>query len=259
MRSAYRWPLWWASRSSRWPMHRLTSFGEFGVLALILSAPILLRWHHPLLVLSWNLPLVIFFLPGRPPMYLAMVFLSLGISVLQRAMNKNMRFIAAPQITMPLLCMAAVVLVTAKLTGGIGLHALGDPVMGGKKYVFLLAGILGYFALTAQRISPHQAGLYVALFFLSSCIAVMGDSIAFIPSSFYFIFLVVPAGYLRLYRLGKHHAFCRGRRVVLGGFCIYAGPVWNRRGFSVGQTMAGGSLHFFSPPWFCLGDSVRCF
>ena len=43
-----------------------SNFGMFGVLALVLIAPILLRWHHPLLVLSWNLPLIVFFLPGRP-------------------------------------------------------------------------------------------------------------------------------------------------------------------------------------------------
>jgi hypothetical protein len=168
------------------------NFGAFGVLALILSAPILLRWHHPLLVLSWNLPLTIFFLPGAPQVWLPMVMVSLGISVLQRAMNKDKRFIPAPQITWPLLCLAAVVLVTAKLTGGIGLHVLGNPVMGGKKYVFLLAGILCYFAFTTQRIPPHQARLYVALFFLSGCVSVMGDLIAFIPPSFYFIFLFFP-------------------------------------------------------------------
>ena len=168
------------------------NFGEFGLLALILSTPILLRWHHPLLVFSWSLPVVIFFLPGSPPIFLVMVMLSLGISVLQRALNKDMRFIAAPQITLPLLCLVAVVLVTAKLTGGIGLHALGDQVMGGKKYVFVILGILGYFALTARRIPPQQAGLYVALFFLSSCASVLGDLIAFIPQSFYFIFLFIP-------------------------------------------------------------------
>ena len=163
-----------------------------GVVALVLSAPIVLRWHHPLLVLSWNLPLVVFFLPGSPPMYLPMLVLSLGISVLQRAMNKNMRFITAPQITLPLVCLLVVALATARLTGGIGLHALGNPVMGGKKYAFLLTGILGYFALTARRIPPRQAGLYVALFFLGGCVNVVGDLIAFIPREFYFIFLVFP-------------------------------------------------------------------
>src|ERR1022692_2780710 len=106
------------------------NFGAFGVLVLILSAPILLRWHHPLLALSWGLPLTVFFLPGKPEVWLPMVVVSLGISVLQRAMNKDKRFIPAPQITWPLLCLAAVVLVTAKLSGGIGLHALGSEVMG---------------------------------------------------------------------------------------------------------------------------------
>ena len=169
-----------------------SNFGMFGVLALILSAPILLRWHHPLLVLSWNLPLVVFFLKGSPGLYLPMIAVSLGISVMQRTMDRNMRFIPAPQITLPLACLALVVLATAKMTGGIGLHALGSSVMGGKKYVFLLAGILGYFALTARRIPPHQAGLYVALFFLGGVVGVIGDLISFIPRSFYFIFLIFP-------------------------------------------------------------------
>ena len=61
--------------------------GVLGVLALVLSAPILLRWHHPLLVLCWNLPLIAFFLPGSPKVFLPMLAVSLGISLLQRAMN----------------------------------------------------------------------------------------------------------------------------------------------------------------------------
>jgi len=169
-----------------------SNFGTFGVLALILSAPIFLRWHHPLLVLSWNLPLVVFFLKGSPPLCLPILAVSIGISVMQRTMDKNMRFIPAPQITLPLVCLALVVVVTAKLTGGIGLQVLGSSVMGGKKYIFLLAGILGFFALTARRIPPHKAGLYVALFFLGGCLNAFGDLIAFIPRSFYFIFLIFP-------------------------------------------------------------------
>src|SRR5208283_3357662 len=65
-----------------------SNFTMFGVLALILSIPILLRWHHPLLVLSWNLPLTVFFLQGKPTAWLPILALSLGISVLQRAMNR---------------------------------------------------------------------------------------------------------------------------------------------------------------------------
>jgi len=166
--------------------------GLLGVLALVLSAPILLRWHHPLLVLCWNLPLIAFFLPGRPMAYLPMMAVSLAISLMQRAMNKDMRFIPAPQITLPLLCLAAVVVVTAKIMGGIGLHAFGSSVMGGKKYVTLLAGVLGYFALTARRIPARHAVLYVGLFLLGTGASIVGDLVAFIPSSFYFIFLVFP-------------------------------------------------------------------
>jgi hypothetical protein len=169
-----------------------TNFGAFGMLALILSIPILLRWHHPLLALTWNLPVTVFFLKGSPQVWLPMMVVSFGISVLQRAMNKDKRFIPAPQITWPLLLLVLVVLLTAKLTGGIGLQALGNPVMGGKKYVFLLAGVLGYFALTAQRIPHRLAGLYVALFFLGGCFSVLGDLVAVVPSWFYFIFLFFP-------------------------------------------------------------------
>jgi hypothetical protein len=169
-----------------------SNFVVFGVLALILAAPILLRWHHPLLFLSWNMLLVVFFLPGKPPVFLPMLVLSFGISVLQRAMNKEMRFIPAPQITLPLLCLGVVALVTAKMTGGFGFHSLGNQVMGGKKYAFLLAGIVGYFALTARRIPPERAGLYVALFFLGGCVAIMGDLIAVVPPPLYFIFWFFP-------------------------------------------------------------------
>jgi len=170
-----------------------SNFISIGVLALILSAPVLLRWHHPLLALSWNLPVTIFFLPGRPSAWLPILALSLGISVLQRAMNRNLRFIPAPQITWPLLCLTLVAVVTAKLTGGIGLHVLGDPVMGGRKYVMLLAGIFSFFALTARRVPPHQAGLYVAMFFLGGCLNALGDLVSFVPRSVYFLFLFIPA------------------------------------------------------------------
>jgi hypothetical protein len=168
------------------------SFIYAGLFVLVLCIPILLRWHHILLLLCWNLPLTIFFLPGQPGVYLPMVVLSLGISVIQRTVNKNMRFIPAPQITWPLLCVVAVVLLTAKMTGGIGLRSMGSEVMGGKKYLLLLGGILGYFALTARRIPPQQAGLYVALFFLGGCASVIGDLVSFVPSPFYFIFWFFP-------------------------------------------------------------------
>jgi hypothetical protein len=177
------------------PFDRST-FSYAGIFALILAAPIMLRWHHLLLIVSWNLGMTIFFLPGRPPIWLLMVALSLGLSVLHRTINDKVRFLSAPSVTWPLLFLMALALFTAKLRGGIGLNSLGGDTAGGKSYVLLLVGILGYFALTAQRIPPRRAGLYISLFFLSGFSASVGDLAPYVPHQLYFIFAFFPvSGY----------------------------------------------------------------
>ncbi len=161
----------------------------YGGLVFLLLSPILLRWHFPLMVLSWNLAITIFVLPGRPALGLCMIALSLVLSVLQRMISRESQFIRVPQITLPLLVMLAVVVVTAKVTG-FGLRSLGGAVYGGGKYVNLIAGILGYFALSAQRIPPEKKNLYLGLYFLGGLTYIIGDLIPFLPRSFYYIFWV---------------------------------------------------------------------
>ena len=171
-----------------------SNFTMFGVLALVLIAPILLRWHHPLLVLSWNLPLTIFFLPGNPPAYLPMLVLSLGISVLQRAMNRNMRFIPAPQITLPLLCLTLVALVTAKLTGRHRFARAGGTGHGRQKIRLAAGGNFGFFcAHRAADSAPSGPDFTWPCSFWGDASMSLGDLISFIPRSFYFIFLFFPA------------------------------------------------------------------
>jgi hypothetical protein len=169
-----------------------TSFSYFGILALILIIPLLFRWHHFLLVATWNLGMTIFFLPGTPPIWLLMTVLSLGLSVLHRTINDKARFLSAPSLTWPLIFFMAVVLFTAYLTGGIGLHSLGSETAGGKNYFLVLGGILGYFAMTAQQIPPRRVKLYVSLFFLGGCTAFIGDLLPYLPSSFYYIYAFFP-------------------------------------------------------------------
>jgi len=169
-----------------------STLGMFGILALLLASPLLLRWHYPLLILSWNTAITLFFIKSAPSLWLVMVALSLGISLLERTLSSQMHFIRVPQITWPLLCLAAVVLMTAKLTGGFGVRAFGSEVYGGKKYIFLLAGILGYFALTSRRIPPERAGLYVALFFLGGLTYITGDLFSIVPSWAHFVFWFFP-------------------------------------------------------------------
>jgi hypothetical protein len=111
-------------------------------------------------------------------------------------LNSQARFISSPHITAPLVFLMVVVLVTARMTGGIGLHSLGNEVSGGRNYVLLLMAILGYFALTAKRIPPNRAIFYITIFYLSGCTSLISDLAPFVPSAFYSIFLFFPvSGY----------------------------------------------------------------
>lgn len=174
------------------PFDRAT-FSYFGIMALLLVAPILLRWHHFLLVAFWNLNVTFFFLPGNPPLWLLMVALSLGISILQRTVTNKAQFISAPLIQWPLYFLLAVAFVTAELTGGFGMKSLGSESVGGHRYIYLFLAILGYFALTANRIPPKNAGWYVGLFFCTTCAGIVGDLYGKLPSALNYVFLMFPA------------------------------------------------------------------
>ncbi len=165
-----------------------------GLLALLL-VPMLLKWNHFWLIASWNTSAVLFFAPGpaKLPVMMAMVFISLGISVMQHALNRKMGFVAAPSIAMPLFALLAVVLVTAKLTGGLGMSILHSTEVGGKRYVFLFGGIAGYFALAANRISVQKAPFYVGAFFLCGATSIITDLAHFFPpSALYYMLLLFP-------------------------------------------------------------------
>jgi len=182
-----------------------STLGTFGVLALLLVSPLLIRWHYPMLVLSLQMALSVFFIKGAPALGLVMTALSLGMSVLDRTMNPNRHFIRAPQITWPLVALAVVILFTAKLTGGIGLHVLGSDVYGGKKYVYLALGILLYFALSARRIPPERAKFYLTLYFAGGMLTFISDLYPIAPhwATPIFLFFQPSMGYGTYYELGE--------------------------------------------------------
>jgi hypothetical protein len=168
------------------------SFLTFAILAAVLSAPFILKFHYPLMILFFNLGAVVFFLPGRPQAWLVGIALSYAISLTHRILNKNVQPIRVAEVSRPLIAILIVVLVTAQMTGGIGFRLLGSETYGGKRYFFLLFSILGYFALTAQRIPREKVGLYTGLFFLGGLTCAVGDLFSVIDPGFRYIFLFFP-------------------------------------------------------------------
>ncbi len=134
----------------------LTTVVVVGSLCFILMIPIFLRWHHVWLIAAWNMSAVVFFLPGRPPLWMALAAISFSIGVLQYTINRNMRFLHVPSVTWPLLFLSLVVLITMRLTGGFGLRALGSDTYGGRNYIMFFATIIGYFALISRPIPPKR-------------------------------------------------------------------------------------------------------
>jgi len=169
-----------------------TTLTTVGLVLLVLVLPLLLNWHHPLLVFSWNMNVVVLFLQGRPNLWLVMTALSLLVSVLHRTLDRQTRFIRVRSVTWPLLFLFVVILITAKMTGGIGLRTFGGETWGGKAYVFLLGAILGYFAFTGRRIPTQRAQLYMALFLLGGLTWAMASMVRFVSPSFYFLFAIFP-------------------------------------------------------------------
>jgi len=169
------------------------SVGFIGVLTALLSFPLLMKWHYPLLIFSWQCPITLFFLPGHPSLFMPMVLASLSISVVERILNKEQHFVPAAVVRWPLVALLAVVLFTAELTGGFGFRSLGSEVYGGKKYATLIIGILSFFAITARSIPRKDANFYLFLYFAGSLFNFISDLYPVIPSSLRYIFLFFPA------------------------------------------------------------------
>ncbi|MBM3848083.1 MAG: hypothetical protein FJ405_17570, partial [Verrucomicrobia bacterium] len=174
------------------PLDMITLLSVMLVLGLLL-VPIFLKWHHAMLIVSWNAVVNAFFLPGQPRVWMVLACASLGFSILQRIMNKKMRLLNVRAVTLPLIALAIVILVTAQLRGGIGLTSMGGGSFGGRKYFEALLAILGFFALSWQKVPPHRAALYVGLFFLAGLTHAISN-LAY-ASGVYWLFWIFPVDY----------------------------------------------------------------
>ena len=172
-----------------------TSFSVLAGIIFLLLVPLLLKWHHEMLIFSWSTSITIFFLPGQPALWMLMAGLNFGIAVLRRIMQKQQAFLPAPAISLSLMALLIVVVVTGNLTGGFGLQILGSSAQGGKRYYDIIAAVIGYFALVSQPIPPARAKFFMALFLLPGSIAAVSNLIYFAGPGFYFLYLIFPVGF----------------------------------------------------------------
>ena len=156
------------------PLDLISVLGVTTVMGLLL-VPVLLRWHHFLLILVWNATIHAFFLPGHPRFWMVLTLASVAFSILDRVMNKQKRLQTVPWLTAPLIVLFLVIFITARLRDGFGLTSLGGGTFGGRKYADAFLAILGYFALSWQKIPPHRALLYSMIFFLSGITHVVSN------------------------------------------------------------------------------------
>src|ERR1017187_1915224 len=158
------------------------------MLLFLLTLPLLLRWHHAWLIASWNMSVVLFFLPGGPSLWLLMSIMSLMIAVGQYILNRKITFLKAPPVTRSLIFLVSVVLITGMITGGFGLRIAGSENFGGRRYIFILCAAFGYFAITSQQIPPQRAEWYIMLFFLGQITQAIGELVQWVNPAFYFLF-----------------------------------------------------------------------
>lgn len=169
-----------------------TSFATIVSILFVLLLPILLKWHYSAMLFVWNTGITIFFLPGTPALWMLLAGLNFGIAVLNRIIQKRQVFFSVPPVTISLLFFLATVVITAKLRGGMGVQSLGGSAVGGRGYYYIIAAVIGYFALASQPIPIEKVKLYLGLFFLPGLISAASHLVYFAGPAFYFLFLLIP-------------------------------------------------------------------
>jgi len=170
-------------------------YGTLGFLAFVLTviiSPIFVKWHYQILFFGLGSPIVLFFLPARPPLWQAVVVLSLAMAIVERTLSNRSRFISVPAITVPFMFLLGVVIFTMELTGGIGFHQFGSAGGGGQKYFWCFAGVATFFALTSRGIPKDQRAFYIFLYFVPGVLNLLSDIGPHLPAPLSSINLLIP-------------------------------------------------------------------
>jgi hypothetical protein len=163
--------------------------GLLGLLAL----PFVITYHHRALVWSAWTVMTVFFLRGQPQLWMLLAVVSLTMSVLSRPLAKvKPKLLWTPSLMWATIFLVAVILATAKISGGIGLHSFGSEVYGGRRYITLLMAVVGLVALVMHPLPPANVKKDMAAFTLGSATAAVSNVAYFLGPAFYFVFLFFP-------------------------------------------------------------------
>jgi hypothetical protein len=172
----------------------LASVAALGLVLFCLALPLIIQWHHALLIVCWNSAFMIGFMPGQPRLWLLLAGLAFGIAAVNHVTGLK-SFLRAPELTKPVLFLLGVVLVTAWFRGGLGSRVLGSSGYGGRGYIYVLGAIVGYFALTAQRIPLGKSERTVKMFFLSGLTFALCNLAYALGPAFYMLYYFVSVDY----------------------------------------------------------------
>lgn len=164
------------------------AFAVVGAVALVLTLPFSLAHHHLLLLACWNSTLIVYFLPGQPHLAMVLACGSLGIATFSRMVRNSASAVRPFKLTLPLGLLAAVVIVTAVINGGIGGRVLGTERWGLRNYVFIAGALIGYWAITARSIPRERVWLAAVLYVGSSMTAAISDLAYAAGPKFHFLF-----------------------------------------------------------------------
>ena len=170
-----------------------STLGFLAAIFTLLLSPFFIKWNYTILIFSLACPATCFFLFSKPPLGQVVVVLSLLVAVSGGIISTQKRFLRVPVMIWPMLFIAGVVYMTARLNGGISFHSAGDAGGGGKKYIQVLIGIATYFAVTSQVVPPEKRSFYLKLFYLTPMVGVIGDLAYFLPGPLRVVNLMFPS------------------------------------------------------------------
>lgn len=198
--------------------HQQSTVAVVGMVLAVLCAPLLIKWHHPLLILSWNASVAPAFLPGNPSLWMLLAVPALILALAARSTDANRRFVAPAVIIWPLAVLLGIVVLTAMLTGGVGLQALGSQQFGGKAYFYIALAVVGFLALISCGIPSERSGLYTAMFFLPGLTALMGNLIYLAGPKAYGLFDFFPATWAIGQAVATERVGAQAGSARIGGF-----------------------------------------